>query len=813
MNLRRSPALLFGGLFILLVAQLLNTFQIRASNEKALTQAFVSRNLIPARDLKLSFERGMGFGKPLSLFSGTDKLFAGIQGRYEGVGYMALTSIGLEVYAESDQGSGRLASISQDSRPIFPSIATPADLGGYRTVIAGDQVLVALPLYFDDRDLKGIAWLGFPRKAIDERLAAESSSAVIFLGVSLLLSFLIFLLAFRPLVENFPEGRKLSAATRATILIVAILFTSLLATTAVTNTRFIPGLIEVYRNDVALLARSQAQEFRRLADLGLEPAHWKGAEKQLFQKVSSTHEVRAMAITDAAGKTLFAASRDQSFASSSGVAVPAGLEIADASAINEVLSASTGGQATGYLKVELDQGFFQGILMDRILDAFTLLVVTIVFSAELLLALGLLSRWKKRERIAELGADNEGGMKVIRFTAFLFFMAEFLPLPFLPLFISDFYSRSPLTILSLTSDAVKSLPFSAHLLGVMLCVPVVGALLTRFSLKRLFMVNGFLLLAGNFAAAFSPDLSFLMFCRFLSGLGYGGVISASAALVVQTTDPEHRTRGFAAWGAGFAAASICAVVLGGTLVTYLGYRAGMIVAASISILLGIFILAFHPGKPPKAEATTAVKLRFADFFSVFRDKDALLALLFASLPVQLAFFGLFQFTLPLLMSQVGISDSNIGRILTIYGLMSLAAPALARYADRTRRERLLIVAGNIITGMVLTVLFVNHTPLALLLVVAAIGVGGLMFDTCFSAFLTQTKAAKRLGDARFISIFLTWEKLFTIFVPILVGTMMSAFGYLNSAAILGVVIASGSLIFLVFARTPGSAAAGSPASK
>jgi predicted MFS family arabinose efflux permease len=303
-------------------------------------------------------------------------------------------------------------------------------------------------------------------------------------------------------------------------------------------------------------------------------------------------------------------------------------------------------------------------------------------------------------------------------------------------------------------------------------------------------------------AAYAWNLELLMLCRFLSGLGYGGVLAASAGLVVQTTDKDHRTRGFAAWGAGFAAASICAVVLGGTLVTHIGYRNGMIVSAFISIILGAFILLFHPRKPPVITDLAKIKNRVSDLFAVFRDRNALLTLLFASLPVQLAFFGLFQFTLPLVMHQSGISDANIGRILTIYGLFSLAAPVLARFADRTKRERLLISIGNLITGLVLTLFFFQHSTLAMIFVVAAIGIGGLMFDTCISAYLTMTGGAAALGDTKFLSVFLTWEKLFTIFIPVIVGTMMTAFGYLESAAVLGIVIFVGSVIFLLFTRTP-----------
>ena len=821
MKSRRPLLLLLGGLIIIWTAQILNHFQVQASTEKAITQAYVSQNLLPARDLKLAFERGMGFGKPLSLFSGTDKLFAGVQARYAGVEYMALTSTDLQVFAENQVNSPHLGSISSENRPIFAPVATKADLMSYRTMVSHGLVLIATPLYFNDRDLKGVVWLGFSRSKIEAQLAIEAASGLVFLLISLLVTSIVFALAFQVVAGSEPLGpllvprgqtgsgkRRWSQTARVTLLIVSILFICLLGYTLAASSRFTPALMSIYEKNVSLLAQSQAQEFQKLADFGLTPAHWKKAEIQLDLKVKSTPEVKSMAIFDTGGRLLFAATRTGIYPNPENSGYPADLRPDMSSGIRAPLTDASRTAIQGYLLTELDQGFFDGLFFERVLDALTVTVVSLVFSVELLLALGLITGFRRRNNLDPEIVDNESGVKIIRFTAFLFFMSELLPLPFMPLFITDLYTRTPLLVFQLSSDAVKSLPFSTHLLGVMICVPIVGALANRVSMRKLFFFTGALLLAGNLLAAYAWNLGILMLCRLLSGLGYGGVLAASAGLVVQITDKEHRTRGFAAWSAGFAAASICAVVLGGTLVTHIGYRNGMVVSAIMSIVLGIFILLFHPKKPPKITDLTKTKNKLSDLFAVFRDRNALITLLFASLPVQLAFFGLFQFTLPLVMHQSGLSDANIGRILTIYGLFSLAAPILARFADRTQRERLIILAGNLITGLVLTVLFFQHSTLALIFVVAAIGVGGLMFDTCISAYLTMTKGATNLGDTKFLSIFLTWEKLFTIFVPVLVGTMMSAFGYLESAAILGVVITIGSIIFMIFARTPRQEAPG-----
>jgi predicted MFS family arabinose efflux permease len=213
------------------------------------------------------------------------------------------------------------------------------------------------------------------------------------------------------------------------------------------------------------------------------------------------------------------------------------------------------------------------------------------------------------------------------------------------------------------------------------------------------------------------------------------------------------------------------------------------------------VTVYHPRKAQAAAVVAVRKTKLSDLFAPFRDRTAVVTLFFVSIPVQLAFFGLFQYTLPIVMDQAGLSEANIGRILTIYGIISLGAPFLARYADRTRNEKRLLVMGNIVTGAFLMVFFAQSGVWAIVLVVAAIGIGGLVFDTVTSSYLSFTKASEKYGETRFLSVFLTWEKFFTVFIPVLVGSLMTVVGYVRSAAVLGVVIALGAIVFAVFSRS------------
>ncbi|MEI6053671.1 MAG: hypothetical protein WCQ44_13280, partial [Opitutaceae bacterium] len=117
-----------------------------------------------------------------------------------------------------------------------------------------------------------------------------------------------------------------------------------------------------------------------------------------------------------------------------------------------------------------------------------------------------------------------------------------------------------------------------------------------------------------------------------------------------------------------------------------------------------------------------------------------------------------------------------------------------------RQERLLIIAGNMLTGIVLAAFFFKTGVWTMIIGVAAIGLGGLMFDTVISSYLSLTKVSEEMGETKFLSIFSTWEKLFTVFVPVAVGMLMSEFGYLPSAGIMGIFILVGAILFALVSR-------------
>jgi MFS family permease len=87
----------------------------------------------------------------------------------------------------------------------------------------------------------------------------------------------------------------------------------------------------------------------------------------------------------------------------------------------------------------------------------------------------------------------------------------------------------------------------------------------------------------------APTYPWLLFCRFLQGIGAGLVISVAPALVTEFFPEHHRSRAVAAFTAMFAVASAAGPLIGGVLVSLWGWSAVFWFRAPIALAALVFL--------------------------------------------------------------------------------------------------------------------------------------------------------------------------------------------------------------------------------
>jgi EmrB/QacA subfamily drug resistance transporter len=113
----------------------------------------------------------------------------------------------------------------------------------------------------------------------------------------------------------------------------------------------------------------------------------------------------------------------------------------------------------------------------------------------------------------------------------------------------------------------------AYLLAATTAAPLYGHLGDRFGRQRMLLAALAVFTLGSIACAAAPSLAALVAGRALQGLGGGGLMTLSQALISEHVPPRERARFQGYFGAVFALSSTLGPVLGGYLTEYLSWRA------------------------------------------------------------------------------------------------------------------------------------------------------------------------------------------------------------------------------------------------
>jgi MFS transporter, DHA2 family, methylenomycin A resistance protein len=126
-----------------------------------------------------------------------------------------------------------------------------------------------------------------------------------------------------------------------------------------------------------------------------------------------------------------------------------------------------------------------------------------------------------------------------------------------------------------------------------------GSLADRVGVRRGFVVGLTVFVLASTACAVANSVAFLIAARVAQGIGAAGLMACSLALIAHTfTEPQARRRALAVWGAVSGVGLASGPVVGGILVTSIGWRAIFFANVPVGLVAG-WLLMLHAEETPR----------------------------------------------------------------------------------------------------------------------------------------------------------------------------------------------------------------------
>ncbi len=499
--------------------------------------------------------------------------------------------------------------------------------------------------------------------------------------------------------------------------------------------------LELIRGKSNTIARLLQQDIEALLQKGLQIHALVKIERQLEATVERVPELLSLAIEDSHGKVLY---RGGEHSRSDDAGVPV-----------EYLELSGRQGPVGRLAIGLNVGVVQEAVRKIAYDSLTIVALSLLFIMELVFFLSatLLKTYvtpvEDQHGRADLGS-------LARTAIFLFIFAASLGYSFIPLHMADLYRPFP----GLSKEMVLGLPLALEMLGGGLVLIPVGLWIDKKGWHQPFIIGVFLAMAGTALSGLAVEPLIFIAARLLAGIGYGMAWMSAQGYVLQRTDLRWRAGGISNVVAGIFSGIICGNGMGAVIAERLGYKQVFLLGAMVMAAGLVFVLLFmRPTFQTPPPAATAANGRLP-LLRLLTDPQALLLFVCSLMPYSIGMVGLLYYITPLYLKGLGTSQSDIGRVIMLFGLcMIFLAPRVSRLADRRKDKRFLVVGGGILAG---ASLLLFHFYGAFWIVPGAVflfGVSVAISGASRNVVMLALPVSKELGASQVMGVYRSIDKL------------------------------------------------------
>jgi predicted MFS family arabinose efflux permease len=777
--------------FLLISIAILITGQVMIAGltinsfEKVYLETFVSNINIFENYFKRKLENALRFGKPLDKFLGISALMDEFKSQHPEINNIVIfDDNGRLLHQLSDFGT-------TETPPEFQKSFDPAGEGpAFHLVSRGAEYHVLKPIRGPGGVQVGTLSFSFLKEQISSRnqeLWSWNLQVVLLITLvagGLLLFLLSRYVPFHP-VDGPPKRRLF-------YIIFLVLGVAQISYSLANAQVFRENYIGVTRTVVASLGQQFRGEIEGLLRKNLQLARLRNIDVFFRGSVETIPEIDRIRILDAEGNLLFTAGAEakRPVPEQFRVTAPLVRDRGDA-----------GADTQGFLQIDLSQATIHALVREILLDSLTVTLISLLFSVEMIIFLSVFLDRSLRAAAAqgEKPAPEKGfSATLARPAAFSFLYMYALPISFIPLQMKALYTP----IGNLSREVILGLPISVEMFCSLVTALMAGVLVDKRGWHIPFLGGVVITAAGSFLSGYTDDgLTFILY-RGVTGLGYGLAWMSIQGFVVKYASAAARARGIANLVAGIIAGHICGTAVGALIAERIGYQAVFFLSAGFGVVPVAFVLAFMREHLRRPEVVAnREKARTSDFVRFLTNRNIFAVLVFIIVPYSLAQIGLLLFATPIYLSNQGASQSNIGRVMMIYGLSFVyISPFIAKFVDRAKDKRVFIALGGLTASVGLIMLNYQQGFFAILVAVFMLGIASSLGNAAQSAFILKFDVTERLGSGTASSIQRAADKLGQMLGPLVVGGLVARLGIENGIVAAGVILLVASLLFVVVVR-------------
>jgi MFS family permease len=399
--------------------------------------------------------------------------------------------------------------------------------------------------------------------------------------------------------------------------------------------------------------------------------------------------------------------------------------------------------------------------------------------------------------------SNDGQLAKIRAPLFVFILAEELTRPFLPGYIKSLLVPVP-GLPWLAPEVVVGLPIALFMLIVALGQPFLGAYAQRVGNRHAMTVGACIAAFGFVASAFAASVLDLLLWRSLCALGYGLVFVAAQGHVLEHTNNTNRAKSFALFIGAIMVATVCGPSIGGILADNIGERWTLGVAAMLALgSMGAIRLLPEQDAQTAAAQSTVKPPSLREIGSLMVNKRFMTVTGLAAIPAKVLLTGVCFYLVPLYVLSLGSTQSVVGRILMLYGVvMVVIMPLAASYATTRERMEWLVGSGLLLSGIGTLLMMAGDHVGWVFTAVILIGLGQSLSIAAQSALVREhcDNEVVTMGEPAVYGVYRLLERLGNALGPLLAAVLLMAFGYRTGFVATGAAVALCGLVFILATR-------------